>query len=293
MLAAYISRRAVFPARAHAAQDAWFPTLPVFRVVRVQPHHVNIDVIPKGKCRNVPAAQGLAHGLVATFLLKVVLVIEKLLHVLARLVCDGVWIARCLRKDRDGWACHRTAVLHVEAANFRKIARVSTIRSEELRHDGHRPARVDSPLRSRTIERSVLVPERVDVAAILVTNSVVSLTAVIVSTLSAAAHVLTRGVNVTRVWGISRCHFVRLPNVHLCTACTIVAKAHGVAEVFGMRLPILRVRLAVNELHIVRALCITVSGTILGTCGVVADVLAAIGGHLDEVHRPIHAALHF
>mmetsp|Transcript_101830 Transcript_101830/g.141487 ORF Transcript_101830/g.141487 Transcript_101830/m.141487 type:complete len:215 (-) Transcript_101830:23-667(-) len=59
-----------------------------------------------------------------------------------------------------------------------------------------------------------------------------------------------------------------------------------------MRLPILRVRLAVNELHIVRALCITVSGTIPGTCSVVANALAAISGHLDEVHRPIHAAFH-
>mmetsp|Transcript_5979 Transcript_5979/g.14142 ORF Transcript_5979/g.14142 Transcript_5979/m.14142 type:complete len:272 (+) Transcript_5979:313-1128(+) len=118
MLAAYIPRRAVLTAWAHATADAWFAALSVFRVTRVQPHHVDIDVIPERKCRNVTTAQGLAHGFVATFLLKVVLVIEKVLHVFARLVRDGVWIAWCLRKDRDGWACHGSAVLHVETADF-------------------------------------------------------------------------------------------------------------------------------------------------------------------------------
>jgi hypothetical protein len=71
-----------------------------------------------------------------------------------------------------------------------------------------------------------------------------------------------------------------------------VTKAHAVAEILWVWLPILRVGDAIDELDVMGALGITVTSSKFGTGLVFAQILTTIGCHLHEVHGTIHATFH-
>mmetsp|Transcript_55838 Transcript_55838/g.115276 ORF Transcript_55838/g.115276 Transcript_55838/m.115276 type:complete len:317 (+) Transcript_55838:868-1818(+) len=288
VLPAHVLRGALLAAGAHSSVDPRITAGLVLGVAGIQPHHVNVDVVPKRESRNMATIQRRAHGLASTFLFVVVFVVEELLYVLAHPVGDGV---RSLREDGDGRACNRPAILHVEAPNLGKVALVCAVRGQKLCHHRHRPGRVHRKVRSLPIEAGVAIAERVDVAAVLVTEPIVSLATVVVSTLCAFADVLAWHVDVARVGRVSRGHVVRLPNVHLCAAGAIVAQSNGIAEVLRMRLPVFGVGRAADKLHVVRALRVAVPGAVLGACSVVSAAFSSVSSHL-EIHGPIHATLH-
>ena len=159
-------------------------------------------------------------------------------------------------------------------------------------HHSHWLQGIDGKARTFPIEAAVAVPEGVDVAAIFVAKTLVALILVIVTTLNAFTHVLPLSRNVAWVRGIGSCHVVGLPNIHLGTAGAIVTKAHAVAEILWVWLPVLRVGDAIDELDVMRALGITVTSPILGTRLVLAQTLPTIAGHLHEVHGTVHATFH-
>mmetsp|Transcript_81765 Transcript_81765/g.189927 ORF Transcript_81765/g.189927 Transcript_81765/m.189927 type:complete len:246 (-) Transcript_81765:2-739(-) len=84
---------------------------------------------------------------------------------------------------------------------------------------------------------------------------------------------------------VRRCVGVGLPDVHLSAASAIAAN--------GARLllcPVLKIGLATDELQIVGALRIAVTGAVFGACFVVALTQAAIGLHLYKVDCTVQAA---
>ena len=78
-----------------------------------------------------------------------------------------------------------------------------------------------------------------------------------------------------------------------CTTTSVLSNAHVVALVVWVRSPINNIGLAINELNVVGALSITVSGTIFGTSHVVASTIATVLIHLHKVTGSIHSALQF
>ena len=156
--------------------------------------------------------------------------------VLAHLVSDGI---RLVGQDLDWWAGNGLSILHVEAANLLQLTIVLAIVRQKLGHHSHWFQGIDGEARTFPIEAAVSVPEGVDVAAIFVAKTLVALILVIVTTLNAFTHVLPLSRNVAWVRGIGSCHVVGLPNIHLGTAGAIVTKAHAVAEILWVWLPVL------------------------------------------------------
>mmetsp|Transcript_15219 Transcript_15219/g.36014 ORF Transcript_15219/g.36014 Transcript_15219/m.36014 type:complete len:277 (-) Transcript_15219:485-1315(-) len=258
------------------------------RKAGVQPHHVHLNVVPQRESSHVPAIQRFTHALVATLLFEVVHITEQCLLVLAHLVGNGVVAAG---EDGHGGALEDISILDVEAPDLGKVALVGAVGGEELSHHSHGPGGVHHETRALPIKAGVAHAERIDVAAILVADAVIALTAVVVPAFGPFAHVLPWSCNVAGVRCIRRGHVVRLPDVHLRTAGPVVPDAHVVAEIFGIRHPTFRVRLAANEFDVMGALCITVAGAVLGPSVVVADPFATVWSHLREVHGSVHAAL--
>mmetsp|Transcript_43316 Transcript_43316/g.109766 ORF Transcript_43316/g.109766 Transcript_43316/m.109766 type:complete len:243 (-) Transcript_43316:137-865(-) len=87
------------------------------------------------------------------------------------------------------------------------------------------------------------------------------------------------------MWCVRRGPAVGLPNVHLCTACAVMAHRRHVRGV-----PIQEVRLALHELDVVRALRVAIAGAVLGSGGVPLAIQIAVLVHLDEVHGAVQAA---
>lgn len=86
-------------------------------------------------------------------------------------------------------------ILLVESPDLNQVARVSTITCDELRHNCHGFQRIDGEFRTTTIEflvARVAHAERIYVATILVTNTLVTLSFVIVTTISPLTSELCR-----------------------------------------------------------------------------------------------------
>mmetsp|Transcript_30375 Transcript_30375/g.48912 ORF Transcript_30375/g.48912 Transcript_30375/m.48912 type:complete len:267 (-) Transcript_30375:436-1236(-) len=237
----------------------------------------------------MPTIQRVSHGLVAALVFEVVGISKEILNILAHLVSDGI---RLLGQDLDWWTGNGLSILHVEAANLLQLPIVLAVVRQKLGHHSHWLQGIDGKAGTFPIEAAVTVPEGVDVAAIFVAKTLVALILVIVTTLNAFAHVLPWSVNLAWVRGIGSCHVVSLPNVHLGTAGAIVTKAHAVAEILWMWLPILRVGDAIDELDVMGALGITVTSSKFGTGLVVPQILSTIASHLHEVHGTVHATFH-
>jgi len=124
----------------------------------------------------------------------------------------------------------------------------------------------------------------VEITAILVAQTAVAV--VTVTTGFASALLETR--TLARMGSVGSGNGVGLPDIHLWAAGTDLTRS-GVGVVRG-GVPSLDVGLAVDELDVVGALRIAVTGSVLGTGLVVALVHATISGHLDEVQSTVQTA---
>ncbi len=200
--------------RAGSTRDTRGGRVGVGGVVAVEPEHLRLMVVPDGHDEDHAFFEGVAHRGETAHLLEGVGVAEGGLLRVAKVVGDGVEgvHARDLRL-RVG---DDLAVLDVEAADLREIARGRVVGGDELGDDGELGRGVDGFAGAQ--EGLVAHAPRVEVAAVLVADTVV--TVVTVAAVGAFAAGLARdGADVGCNGGT---HRVRLPDVHLVTARSVV-----------------------------------------------------------------------
>jgi len=126
----------------------------------------------------------------------------------------------------------------------------------------------------------------VEITAVLVAH-----TAVAVAVTITARHIvcaLDKTRTAAGVGGVGSGDGVGFPDVHLGAASTDLASSSVGIGVGGV--PSLNVGLSVDELDVVGALGIAVTGSELGTGLVVALADATVCGHLDEVECTVQTA---
>merc|ERR1719199_1080264 len=148
---------------------------------------------------------------------------------------------------------------------------------------------VDLKFRAWTVESLVTHAVSVDVAAVTVGWGDEAITILTSAFLVAHAHVEARLLG--GVWREGRGHHVRLPNIHLGTACSHVALAAVVVRIVGVRRPSLTVGLAVDPLEVSGALSIAITSSVWSTGFVVGSQVAGLL-HLGKVDCGIGSTRH-
>jgi hypothetical protein len=200
------------------------------RVVRVEPEHVGVVVIPERQDENHAAAESITHSVQATMLVEDVLVAKGLLLSNTEIGVNGVagnTIDVGLGVGND------LAVLDVETLDLSQAA----ARSDELGDNGELAAGVDS--HTLAVEGLVAHTPRVEVAAIRITSTSIAGIGVGTTAVIAIAPGLLR--SIAGVRGDGSTLRVGLPDVHLGTARAIATNT-SVLVVVG-RLPALNVGL--------------------------------------------------
>ena len=263
---------------------AWNARILVQRVVRVQPKHVGLCVIPQGHDKHHTPIQGFSHGLQATLASKVINVSKGRLHCRTRLICHGV---ACHARNGDVGVWNDLAVLHVEASNVDEVSIVCVALGDELSDNLDLSSGVHSEAPAAPVVSLVTQAPMVVVTAVLVTDTIVALVLVVVTTLDALADI--RSCGDARVRCVGRGTAVGLPDIHLRTANAPRSDGRVMAGI-----PADDVGLAVHELHVVGALRIAVARPVLcpGSIASSAASLATICIHFHEVHRAVEAARH-
>lgn len=180
--------------------------------------------------------------------------------------------------------------MHVETPDFDQVSVVSAVTGNELSNHLEGLGGVDLIVLVGAVEGLVTHAVRVEVATVFVTNSILALSLVVVAAINTFAAIVAWFV--ARVGSELSGETVGLPNVHFCAASTIVAAAR--VAIFGGRSPVLAVGLAIDPLHIMRALCVAISSSILGPSLVIrVRGFSPIGFHLDEVEGSVDTTLKF
>jgi hypothetical protein len=177
-------------------------------------------------------------------------------------------------------------ILVVQLLHFLQFARVSVILSDELCCDLNWLGGVNLEIGAWTEELLVSKTIRLHIAAILVTDTLESVTGCIVTAVN--TFTLSLSVSLARVHGESRAVLVRLPDVNLSAATSVLAGSR--VGVGGTWLPTFNIGLTIDELEIVWALGITIPSAILGT-SISILCLAAVSIHLHKVQGSIKATI--
>merc|ERR1740123_1355518 len=190
--------------RARTALGARSSWSSIRRLRGVQPVHMIVHVVPKGKHQGHATAKRLAHLLHASVLLKSVPLTEYLLVECAGGIRKQRLIVEALPFGLGVFDL--LPILDVEAVDLTKVPRVGSIDGDEPSHDGERPRRVDAVVTSRTKEGVVPHPPGVEVA-----------TRLVALTIATGTFTTVQAVDRARMGSVCRIKAVRLPNVHLGT----------------------------------------------------------------------------
>jgi hypothetical protein len=242
----------------------------------VEPEHVDRMVVPEGHDQDVAASKRSTHLVETTNVGEGRSVGKGALLLGAKVVGDGV--TGDALDSRVG-VLEDGAALDVEALDLRELG----AGADELGDNGHLLGAVQS--HARAVEVTDTHAVAVEIATVLVAKTTVAVVTV------TAAYVVGALLETSALAGMGSVgggDGVGLPDVHLWAASTDLTLA-GV-RVVVRRVPALNVGLSVDELDVVGALGVAVSGSILGTGLVVALVDTTVGGHLDEVESTVQTA---
>ena len=239
-------------------------------------------VIPETHDEDHTVLHGIAHLFETTLGLVVVLVSEGSLGVLAHLVSDGI-VLSTHGVNGSLWMLNNLSILDELSSNLGKVAIGISV---ELSNNGKWTGGVNSL--AFTIEVSCAGSEWIEITAILVADSIKSMTGGVVT----AGHWILAfclSIKVARMRCESRGDLVSLPDIKLGAAATPLSESGiGVSRRW---VPVEGVGLSINELDVMRALSITVTSSIFGA-GLVTIAMVSIFGHLDEVKSTIDTARH-
>lgn len=252
------------------------------RVWGIEPQEMGSEISPDRESQNVSALEGLSHILETTVNVEVRVVTEDGLLVDAELISDGVEVTDTgpfvlgLKDD--------FATLNPGTTDLDEVTGGGPVVSDELGDDSDLGVGVDSL--SWTVEFLVTLTERVEITAVLVADTVVSVATVTALGFGTASVETSRRAD---VWGVGVGDGVGLPDIHLVTAGTVLAETS--VGVDGGCSPSFSVTRTSDELHVVWALSIAVTGTVLGT-SLVGWVLGhtTVLVHLDKVQGSVDTA---
>ena len=170
-------------------------------------------IIPERHNEDHSLLEGVTHDLKTTELSEAIVIVEYRLLSGAELVRDGVECTHS-RNVRLG-ILDDTAVLDVNTADLNKITSGLVVVGEELRDNSYLLRGVDSHALSE--ECLITHTERVEVAAVLVTDTGLSVVAV-----AAVSLVLAAGLSLDAAYvrGDCRTHGVGFPDIHFIAACS-------------------------------------------------------------------------
>ena len=196
-------------------------------------------IIPERHNEDHSLLEGVTHDLKTTELLEAVGVVEDGLLSVTEVVGDRV-VARDTGNGGDG-VLDDLAVLNVDAADLSEVTGLGAVGSEELGNDGDGLGGVDGETGAE--EGLVAHAEGVEVASVLVAESVVAVVGAVTAVVASAGSLLSDGADVR---GEGLAHGVTLPDVHLRAARAGRTSA-GVSAV-GRRSPALNVSLVHNDM---------------------------------------------
>lgn len=198
------------------------------RVVGVEPEHLGRVVVPERHDEGHAGLKGVAHDLETSELLEAVGVAEGRLLSIAEVVGDGVVASDSL--NGGGRGLEDDTVLDEDAADLSEVASGRVVRGQELSDDCDRLGGVDCEARAE--ERFRAHAEGVEVASILVAETILALVTVTALGVAFAASLARDGADVR---GDCSTHGVGFPNIHFVTAGSELTSA-GV-RVVGRRGP--------------------------------------------------------
>jgi len=248
----------------------------------VEPQHVSGVITPDGHDQGNTTCLSSTHTSHTTELLEGIVIAEDSLLVVAEGIGEGVGGSDA--RDAGVGVGDDNTVLDIEAADLLEGTGVGTVSSDELSDNSHLLGGIKGL--AFTIELLVAHTEGVEVTTILVANGGVS--AVSITALSGTVTSILSLFG-ARMGSIGGGDLVGFPDIHLRTASTI-SSATGVGVSIRW-VPSFNVGLSVDELDVVWALSIAVTGTILGTSLVVCILgLTTIGSHLSKVQSTVQTA---
>lgn len=245
----------------------------------VEPVHAGSVVVPDGHGENHGAVESVAEATHATEGLEVVGVGESGLLGVAELIGD---LAACDTFDlalRVG-NCH--TILDIDTLDGGEGTGLAAVGSDELGDDGDNLGGVHGP--ANTEEVGVAHAVAVEIASVLVADARVA----VISITTVGSLAAGESVALARVGSVGRGGLVSLPDIHLCAASSELSAASVlVAVTWG---PVNDVGLTVDELHVMGALRVTVSGSVCGTSGIAGVVChSSVKSHLREVKGTIES----
>merc|ERR1712168_1215431 len=178
------------------------------------------------------------------------------------------------------------AILDKNPLNLNKFSVVSSISCNKLCENCHWLGSINLKTRSFSIKSLVSQSPWVQVTAIFITHSIISVSRIIVSTVNAFTWLMANCIAGVR--GVGGCLAVGLPYVHFITARSNFALSR--IDIIVARYPSLNIDNTTNELQIMRALCITVASAV-GSSGLVSFIFThtTILFHFNKVEGTIQA----
>jgi hypothetical protein len=238
-------------------------------------------VVPDGHDENDTIGKGLVNGGESTDGSEVVLVVEDGLLGSAELVGDRVVGSHS--GDVGLGVLDDYTILDVDTADFLERTSIGSVSSDELGDDGDLLGGIDSLAGS--VEVLLTLAVRVEVASILVADTTIS----VITVTAVVSEAAVWSILAARVRGVGGGDGVGLPDIHLIAACAVLALS-GVG-VAGVGAPANGVGLSGDELDVVGALSIAITGSVLGTSLVVGlGGHATIGLHVGEVEGTVKTA---
>lgn len=210
-------RRNAGVSRAGTTSNTRLRGISVCRVCAVEPEHVNGMVIPNGKRKNHPSADGAAHCGHATEILERVSISKSSLLLFAKTVANRIGLGNTT--DFAHTVLNDLAVLNVEPANLRESTRIRTIACNELCNDGELLGRVDGS--TGAVERGITHAVAVEVTAVFIADTRVAL--VTIAAVGPFATGLT--VDTADMRGVGGRDAICFPNIHFVAAGAVLASA--------------------------------------------------------------------
>merc|ERR1712087_618340 len=207
-----------------------------------QPEHVGIVVIPERHHQDNTCINCLLDLAETTLLEEIGAVLGFCNPVFAEVIGDAVML---ISIDSVAWVLDFFAILSVELFDLHELARICAIIGDELRGHGDWLGGINLEFRARTKEVLVAKAVRLEVATVLVAQTLEAIRTVVsaIGALTARLSVSGAGVH-----GVGCADGVRFPDVDLSAAAAIFASAS--IDISLAWIPVFSVGLAIDELEV-------------------------------------------
>merc|ERR1719270_1721446 len=241
-----------------ATMISWCARVASNRVVRVKPEHVSFVVIPQAHSKDHTVLHLISHLLKSSDFIVMVFISINFLGGFAEIVIDFIVWFDFNSIPHDVSVIEDFSVLDPFTSDSDQVTICSSIISNPLSDNGDSRVCIDGF--SWSIKFFISKTESSPIATILITDTIVSFVRSIVSAFGAFTSILS--FNFTRVSGKGLSHAVGFPQVHFCATSSVMSSS-GI-DIRVRWIPVFTIGFTIDPLHVMRALSVTISGSILG-----------------------------